>query len=136
LARACRASPALGRVARPGSRIIRSQPGPLPARPGNRGQYGGRLWNQSAYWQVFPLQGEPTWTQSNRMTSFCWLSGGLQAGSSDFPQDIQRRLFEQAVASQGEAIRAPLAVFFHETHTRTTDALKTNAIQEPDSLGG
>jgi hypothetical protein len=60
----------------------------------------------------------------------------VQAGSGPTFRNIQRRLIEQAVASQGEAIRAPQAVFFHETHTRTTDALKTNAIQEPDSLGG
>jgi hypothetical protein len=55
---------------------------------------------------------------------------------SNLPQEIQQELFEQAVLSRGEAIRDPLAVFLHHRHSRTTDALKADAVLEPDSLGG
>jgi hypothetical protein len=55
---------------------------------------------------------------------------------SDLPQELQLRLFEEAVSLQGEAIRQPLAVFLHKRHARTTDGLKAQALQEPDSLGG
>jgi hypothetical protein len=54
---------------------------------------------------------------------------------SDLPQEIQQRLFEEVIAFRGESTRAPLALFLHQT-PRTTDALKAQAIQEPDSLGG
>lgn len=55
---------------------------------------------------------------------------------SEMPQDIQLRLFEEAVLCQGEAIRQALAIHLHERHVRTTDAQKSQAIPEPDSLGG
>jgi hypothetical protein len=55
---------------------------------------------------------------------------------SDLPQEFQQRLFEEAVMFQGETFRQPLAIYLHDRHERTTDALKTEAVQEPDSLGG
>jgi hypothetical protein len=55
---------------------------------------------------------------------------------SGLPQEAQQKLFEEAVAVGGEALREPLALFLHERHPRTTDALKQDAVQEPDSLGG
>ena len=55
---------------------------------------------------------------------------------SDLPQHIQQELFEAAVLAEGEAVRAQLAVFLHHNHHRTTDALKANAMTEPDSKGG
>lgn len=55
---------------------------------------------------------------------------------SNLPQPVQQHLFEEAVVSQGELIREPLAIFLHEEHSRTSDALKARAMPEPDSLGG
>ena len=55
---------------------------------------------------------------------------------SNLPQEIQQHLFEAAVLSQGESTRQQLAVFLHEKHLRTTDALKARAMPEPDSKGG
>ena len=55
---------------------------------------------------------------------------------SNLPQDIQQHLFEAAVLSQGESTRQQLAVFLHEKHLRTTDAIKARAMHEPDSKGG
>ena len=55
---------------------------------------------------------------------------------SNLPQDIQQHLFEAAVLSQGESTRQQLAVFLHEKHLRTTDAVKARAMPEPDSKGG
>lgn len=55
---------------------------------------------------------------------------------SQLPQDVQHHLFEEAVASQGESVRQQLAVFLHHKHQRTADAVKAQALQEPDSLGG
>jgi hypothetical protein len=52
------------------------------------------------------------------------------------PHDVQRRLFEQAIISQGERTRPRLAIFLHEKHARTSAAMKARAIPEPDSLGG
>jgi hypothetical protein len=42
---------------------------------------------------------------------------------SDLPQDVQDRLFKEAVATQGESIRSQLAVFLHDQHERTLDPL-------------
>jgi hypothetical protein len=42
---------------------------------------------------------------------------------SDLPQDVQDRLFKEAVASRGESIRSQLAVFLHDNHERTSDPL-------------
>jgi hypothetical protein len=55
---------------------------------------------------------------------------------SNLPAEIQQVLFEEAVSVHGEPMRQPLAVFLHDRHSRTTDALKAHALQEPDSLGG
>ena len=55
---------------------------------------------------------------------------------SQLPHDIQHRLFEEAVTSQGEAGRHHLAIFLHDLNPRTCDALKARAMIEPDSLGG
>jgi hypothetical protein len=55
---------------------------------------------------------------------------------SNLPTETQQLLFEEADLFGGEAIRQPLAVFLHERHSRTTDALKAEALQEPDSPGG
>jgi hypothetical protein len=53
------------------------------------------------------------------------------------PQDVQHRLFEEAVSSLGESIRPQLAVFLHDRHPRTSDPLgKPREMTEPDSLGG
>jgi hypothetical protein len=55
---------------------------------------------------------------------------------SNLPPDIQHHLFEAAVRSQGEPMRPRIAVFLHEKHARTADAVKARAMPEPDSLGG
>jgi hypothetical protein len=56
---------------------------------------------------------------------------------SDLPQDVQHRLFEEAIISTAEGIRPQLAVFLHEKHQRTWDPLgKPREMIEPDSLGG
>ena len=55
---------------------------------------------------------------------------------STLPQDLQQRLFEEAVMSQDGAIRHELAVFLHHQHLRTSDGIKAQATLEPDSLGG
>jgi hypothetical protein len=56
---------------------------------------------------------------------------------SNLPQDVQHRLFEEAIASRSETIRSQLAVFLHEKHRRTSDPLgKPREMIEPDSLGG
>jgi hypothetical protein len=56
---------------------------------------------------------------------------------SHLPKEVQNCLFEEAVTSQGESIRPQLAVFLHEKHPRTSDALsKPREMMEPDSLGG
>ena len=50
---------------------------------------------------------------------------------SDLPQDVQDRLFKEAVATQG------VAVFLHDQHERTLDPLgDPREMKEPDSLGG
>jgi hypothetical protein len=55
---------------------------------------------------------------------------------STLPQDIQQKLFEAAVRSQGETIRQELAVYLHGKHDRTSDVGQSRAVPEPDSLGG
>jgi hypothetical protein len=55
---------------------------------------------------------------------------------SNLPTETQQLLFEEAISFGGEPIRHPLAVFLHAGHTRTTDTLKAEALQEPDSPGG
>jgi hypothetical protein len=53
---------------------------------------------------------------------------------SKLPQDVQHRLFEEAVMSHGESMRPQLAIFLHGKHPRTSDS--TRQLLEPDSLGG
>jgi hypothetical protein len=55
---------------------------------------------------------------------------------SDLPQEIQHTLFEAAVSAEGERIRQQLAVFLHDRHVRTVSAMQSQAVVEPDSLGG
>ena len=55
---------------------------------------------------------------------------------SQLPHDVQCRLFETAISSQGEATRPQLAVFLHEKHQRTSASIRARAMLEPDSLGG
>jgi hypothetical protein len=62
-----------------------------------------------------------------RAVARCW---------SNLPQESQKELFEAAVSSDGEAIREQLAIFLHGKHERTLNAVQTQALQEPDSLGG
>jgi hypothetical protein len=61
-----------------------------------------------------------------RAVAQCW---------SNLPQDVQQELFEAAVKSEGEASRQYLAVFLHGQHSRTQDALHSQATHAPDSLG-
>ena len=55
---------------------------------------------------------------------------------SNLPQTVQQDLFEEAVKSHGEPMRQQLAVFLHDKHPRTLDAIRAHAIPEPDSPGG
>jgi hypothetical protein len=56
---------------------------------------------------------------------------------SNLPQDVQHRLFEEAITSKDETIRPQLAVYLHDKHRRTLDPLgKPREMIEPDSLGG
>jgi hypothetical protein len=52
------------------------------------------------------------------------------------PHDFQHKIFEEAVISSGEAIRSNLAQLLHSRHPRTSAAISSQAIPEPDSLGG
>jgi hypothetical protein len=55
---------------------------------------------------------------------------------SNLPQEVQNRLFQEAVTSHGETVRLPLAVF-HDKHPRTSGPLgNPREMTEPDSLGG
>jgi hypothetical protein len=55
---------------------------------------------------------------------------------SRMPADIQQGLFEAALASEREELRAELAQFLHHKHARTSAGVAARAIAEPDSLGG
>src|SRR6516165_1381200 len=56
---------------------------------------------------------------------------------SNLPQEVQNRLFQEAVTSHGETIRLPLAVFLHDKYPRTSGPLgNPREMMEPDSLGG
>jgi hypothetical protein len=52
------------------------------------------------------------------------------------PNNLQSRLFEEAVTAQDGTMRPQLAVFLHGKHPRTAAAKRARAIIEPDSLGG
>lgn len=86
-------------------------------------------------------RGTPQCTPQNapddiRELTFLALGEGAARVWSHLPQRFQQHLFEEAVASQGEAVRQQLAVFLHHRHARTSDSIKIRAIAEPDSLGG
>jgi hypothetical protein len=66
----------------------------------------------------------------------CALGEAVARVWGHLPSDIQHDLFEMAVAAHGEAIRPQLAIYLHERHPRTTSAVLSRAILEPDSLGG
>jgi hypothetical protein len=55
---------------------------------------------------------------------------------STLPQEIQHKLFEAAVRSQGETMRQELAVYLHGKHDRTSNVGQSRAVPEPDSMGG
>jgi hypothetical protein len=55
---------------------------------------------------------------------------------SHLPQDIQHKLFEEALTSEWEGMRSQLAVFLHGKHARTSTGVAARAMIEPDSLGG
>jgi hypothetical protein len=55
---------------------------------------------------------------------------------SRLPHDVQHQLFEEVVTSHGEAIETQLAIFLHDKHPSTFDAVKAREMLEPDSLGG
>jgi hypothetical protein len=68
------------------------------------------------------------------------LSGALGAAVlkvwGQLPHDFQHRIFEEAVVASGEGIRNSLAQLLHAKHPRTTAAMSSQALVEPDSLGG
>jgi hypothetical protein len=66
----------------------------------------------------------------------CALGQAVGRHWSTLPQSLQQDLFESAVASEGETIRQPLAIFLHGKHWRTMNAVHSRAMPEPDSLGG
>jgi hypothetical protein len=55
---------------------------------------------------------------------------------SRLPHDLQRVLFKQATSSESEQMRPSLAVILHDQHPRTCAGIRSQAILEPDSLGG
>jgi hypothetical protein len=57
---------------------------------------------------------------------------------SHLPEKVQEHLFEEAVTSQGEAMRSRLAVFLHHEGPGISGVVEAQEIeiQEPDSLGG
>ena len=52
------------------------------------------------------------------------------------PHDIQQKIFEEALTPLGDSMRSQLAVFLHGQHPRTSAAIASRAMTEPDSLGG
>jgi hypothetical protein len=55
---------------------------------------------------------------------------------SHLPQDIQHRLFEEALTAEWAGKRSQLAQFLHDKHARTSAGAAARAMIEPDSLGG
>ena len=54
---------------------------------------------------------------------------------SNLPQDVQHRLFEEAITSEDETIRPQHVVYLHDKHRRTSDPLgKPRQMTDPDSL--
>jgi hypothetical protein len=67
---------------------------------------------------------------------FCALGEAVARIWSALPQIVQHQVFEEAATSHGKDLRQQLAVFLHDKHSRTSDAIKAQAILEPDSPGG
>jgi hypothetical protein len=78
---------------------------------------------------------EPMGAEQSEEELFVALGRAASKLWSNLPTETQQLLFEEAISSGGEVMRQPLAVFLHARHTRTTDALKAQALKEPDSPG-
>jgi hypothetical protein len=76
------------------------------------------------------------WSDETKEQIFCALGKAVVRIWSNLRQDVQHHLFEEAIMSQGESKRQQLAIYLHDEHQRTTDAMKARAIPTPDSLGG
>lgn len=82
------------------------------------------------------MDAEPSDDQQCENELFVALGRAASKLWSDLPTKTQQLLFDEAISFGGEVLRQPLAVFLHARHTRTTDTLKADALQEPDSPGG
>jgi hypothetical protein len=76
------------------------------------------------------------WPDETKQQIFCAPGKAVVRIWSNLQQDVQHHLFEEAVMSQGESKRQQLAIYLHDEHQRTADAIKARAIPTPDSLGG
>jgi hypothetical protein len=54
----------------------------------------------------------------------------------DIPASLQTRLFREATTAQDVRLGPRLAVFLHDKHPRTAAGKRSQAMIEPDSLGG
>ena len=54
----------------------------------------------------------------------------------DIPTSLQTRLFREATTAQDLKLRPQLAIFLHDKHPRTAAGKRSQAMIEPDSLGG
>jgi hypothetical protein len=54
----------------------------------------------------------------------------------DIPASLQTRLFREATTAQDVRLGPQLAVFLHDKHPRTAAGKRSQAMIEPDSLGG
>jgi hypothetical protein len=54
----------------------------------------------------------------------------------DIPAGLQTRLFREATTAQDVKLRPQLAIFLHDKHPRTAAGKRSQAMIEPDSLGG
>ena len=86
-----------------------------------------RSYGDSAHPQLSAAEIDKLSRALGQAVARCW---------SHLPQHIQHDLFEAAVLSEGEKIRQQLAVYLHEKHPRTLDAVQAEAMPTPDSPGG
>jgi hypothetical protein len=94
-----------------------------------------RVWQPNTGLAKMPSTGPTPSVTANELTRA--LGEAVIRIWSNLPQDLQNRLFQEAVTSHGHSIRLPLAVFLHDKHPRTLGPLgKPREITEPDSLGG
>jgi hypothetical protein len=54
----------------------------------------------------------------------------------NLPAGLQTRLFREATTAQDVKLRPQLAIFLHDRHPRTAAGKRSQAMIEPDSLGG